>query len=120
MKLDKSTLIAGGIGLVIGYAICYFMNRNKTSITLGADGRPSTMARRKVYKWSGEGKVMTYSKRTSGIWRDTYLTAGEVFSLTGNTENYQGASYSETTITRNVNGSLENVWVLTSSIILIG
>jgi len=120
MKLDKNLLIGGVIGLVVGYTISYFVNRDKTSITFGVDGKPRRMARRKVYKWNGQGKVMTYSKRTSGVWRDTYLSTGETFSLTGNTENYQGASYSETTISRDVNGSLENVWVLTSSIILIG
>ena len=120
MKLDKNLLIGGAIGLVVGYTISYFMNRNTASIKLSADGKPSVSARRKVYKWSGQGKVMTFSKRTSGVWRDTYLSAGETFSLTGNTENYQGASYSETTISRDVNGSLENVWVLSSSVILIG
>ena len=120
MKLDKNTLIVGGIGIAIGYTLCYLINRNKTSITLGVDGRPSVMARRKVYKWNGQGKVMTYSKRTSGIWRDSYVSGGEMFSLTGNTEMYQGAQYSETTITRDVMGSLENVWVMTTSLIQVG
>ena len=120
MKIDKNMLIGGAIGLVVGYAICYFVNRPKASITFGADGRPSVMARRKVYKWNGQGKVMTYSKRTSGIWRDSYVSGGEMFSLTGNTEMYQGAQYSETTITRDVMGSLENLWVMTTSLIQVG
>lgn len=120
MGISKNTLIGAGIGLVVGYALGYFMNRNKASITLSADGKPSVMARRKTYKWSGQGKALTFSKRTSGVWRDSYISANEVFSLTGNTEMYQGMPYSETTITRDVNGSLENVWVMTSSIILIG
>ena len=122
MKLDKNLLIGGAVGLVVGYTICYFMNRNKTSITLGADGRPSVMARRKVYKWNNQGKAYTFSKRTTAVWREAYLMPNEAssFSLTGNTQMYQGLQYSETTITRNVNGDLENVWVLSTSLILIG
>jgi hypothetical protein len=122
MKLDKNTLIVGGIGIAIGYTICYFMNRNKTSISIGVDGKPSRMARRKVYKWNGQGKAYSHSKRTTGLWTEAYLMPNEIasFSLTGNTDNYQGSQYSETTITRNVNGALENVWVLTTSLIQIG
>jgi hypothetical protein len=120
MKLDKNTLIGAGIGIAIGYTLCYFMNRNKASITLGVDGRPSVMARRKVYKWNGQGKLYTFSKRTTGVWRETYLSGGEVFSLTGNVENYQGVQYSETTITRDVMGALENLWVMTTSLIQVG
>jgi hypothetical protein len=122
MKLDKNTLIGAGIGIAIGYTLCYFMKRNTASISLGVDGKPSTMARRKVYKWNSQGKAYTFSKRTTGVWREAYLMPNEAsaFSLTGNTENYQGSQYSETTITRNVNGALENVWVLTTSLIQIG
>jgi hypothetical protein len=120
MKLDKNLLIGGAIGLVVGYTISYFVNRDKTSITFGVDGRPLRMPRRKVYKWNGQGKLYTFSKRTTAVWRETYFVGGETFSLTGNTENYQGQQYSETTITRDVMGALENVWVLTTSLILIG
>jgi len=120
MKIDKNMLIGGAIGLVVGYTISYFINRPKTSITFGADGRPSVMARRKVYKWNGQGKLYTFSKRTTGVWRETYFSGGEVFSLTGNVEMYQGLQYSETTITRNVMGALENVWVLTTGLIQVG
>ncbi len=120
MKIDKNMLIGGAIGLVIGYMLSYFINRPKASITFGVDGRPSTMARRKIYKWNGQGKLYTFSKRTTAVWRETYLVGGDVFSLTGNTENYQGAQYSETTITRDVMGVMENVWVLTTSLLQIG
>ena len=122
MKLDKNTLIVGGIGIAIGYTLCYFMNRNKASISIGVDGRPSVMARRKVYKWNNQGKAYSHSKRTTGLWTEAYLMPNEAsaFSLTGNTDMYQGLQYSETTMTRNVNGALENVWVLTTSLIQIG
>jgi hypothetical protein len=122
MKIDKNLLIGGAIGLVLGYTISYFVNRDKTSITFGVDGRPSRMPRRKVYKWNNQGKAYTFSKRTTAVWRETYLMPEEAsaFSLTGNTEMYQGLQYSETTMTRNVMGALENVWVLTTSLIQIG
>jgi hypothetical protein len=122
MKIDKNLLIGGAIGLVVGYTISYFVNRDKTSITFGVDGRPSVMARRKVYKWNGQGKLYTFSKRTTAVWRETYLTTAEAsaFNITGNTENYQGQQYSETTITRNVMGALENVWILTTGLLQIG
>jgi hypothetical protein len=122
MKIDKNLLIGGAIGLVVGYTISYFVNRDKTSITFGVDGKPRRMPRRKVYKWNGQGKAYSHSKRTSGLWTEAYLMPDEYssFSLTGNTDNYQGLQYSETTMTRNVNGDLENVWVLTTSLTLIG
>jgi hypothetical protein len=40
MKLDKNTLIGAGIGIAIGYTLCYFMKRNTASISLGVDGKP--------------------------------------------------------------------------------
>ena len=122
MKLDKNTLIAGGIGLVIGYALCSLMNRDKTSITFGVDGKPMRMAVRKVYKWNGQGKAYTFSKRTTAVWRETYLMTAEAsaFNITGNTEMYEGLQYSETTITRNVMGAMENVWILTTGLLQIG
>jgi hypothetical protein len=122
MKVDKNMLIGGAIGLVVGYALSYFINRPKTSITFGVDGRPSVMARRKVYKWNGQGKAYTFSKRTTAVWRETYLMPEEAsaFNLTGNTDMYQGQQYSETTMTRMVMGALENVWVLTTSLFQVG
>jgi hypothetical protein len=120
MKIDTKTIIALGIGLVGGYLLCSLINRNKTSISLGADGKPQRMARRKNYKWNGQGKVLTHSKR-SAEWRDSYLEGGEIFNLTGNTDYYNGVQYSETTIQRIGTDNLPvYVWLQTSSLILLG
>ena len=111
-----------GIGLVGGYLLCTLMNRNKTNISIGADGKPSpnVSAVRKKYKWSGQGKVLTHSKRSSE-WRDSYMSGGEIFSLTGNTDFYNGVQYSETTIERMGAYKLPvNVWLQTTSLILQG
>jgi hypothetical protein len=120
MKLEKQTIFYFVGGLLGGYILCRWMASRSTTEFLGADGRPQTMARRKIYKWNGQGKLYTYSKRTSGVWREAYLIGGDVFSLTGNTENYQGTQYSETTITRDVNGALENIWIMTTGLTQIG
>ncbi len=122
MNIDKKTIIALGIGLVGGYLLCTLINRNKTSISLGADGKPTSnvSAVRKKYKWSGQGKVLTHSKRSSE-WRDSYMSGGEIFNLTGNTDFYNGVQYSETTIERMGADNLPvNVWLQTTSLILQG
>jgi hypothetical protein len=122
MNIDKKTIIVFGIGLVGGYLLCTLMNRNKTSISVGADGKPSpnVSAVRKRYKWNGQGKVLTHSKR-SAEWRDSYLEGGEIFRLTGNTDYYNGVQYSETTIQRMGTDNLPvYVWLQTSSLILLG
>ena len=122
MKLEKQSIFYFAGGLLGGYILCRWMASRSTTEFLGADGRPQTMARRLIYKWNSQGKAYTFSKRTTGVWRETYLMPVEAsaFSITGNTEMYQGQQSSETTITRLVNGALENVWVLTTSLFQIG
>jgi len=122
MKLEKQTFYYLAGGLLGGYLLCKFMASRTPVEFLGADGRPQRMARRKVYKWNGQGKAYSHSKRTTGLWTEAYLMPDEAsaFSLTGNTDMYQGQQYSETTMTRVVMGALENVWVLTTSLFQIG
>ena len=121
MKMDKKTIFYFAGGLLGGYLLCRWMASRSTSEFLGADGKPQRMARRSVYKWNGQGKVLTHSKRNPLEWRDTYLMGGELFSLTGNTDFYQGVQYMETTLTRVAPDGLPiNVWIQSGSAILIG
>ena len=120
MNIDKKTLIGFGIGLIGGYLLCSLISGDKTKITLGADGKPQRMARRKNYKWNGQGKVLLHSKRNPMQWRDSYLNSGEIFSLTGSSDTYQGITYIETTASRmDADGMLANVWIQSGSQILV-
>ena len=121
MKLDKQTIFYLAGGLLGGYLLCKYMASRQPVEFLGADGRPQRMARRLTYKWNGQGKLLLHSKRNPLEWRDTYLSGGEVFSLTGNTDVYQGVQYIETSITRIATDGLpSNLWIQSGSALLVG
>jgi hypothetical protein len=121
MKLEKKTIFYLAGGLLGGYLLCRFMASRQPIEFLGADGKPQRMARRLMYKWNSEGKVLLHSKRNPLEWRDTYLSGGDVFSLTGNSSFYQGVQYIETTITRVASdGLLSNLWIQSGSALLVG
>ena len=121
MKLDKQTIFYFAGGLLGGYILCRWMASRSTTEFLGADGRPQRMARRLTYKWNGQGKVLLHSKRNGVEWRDSYMSGNDVFSLTGNSDTYQGVEYIETTISRVANdGLMANVWIQSGSALLVG
>ncbi len=119
--MDKKTIFYFAGGLLAGYLVCRWMSSPAKTEFLGVDGKPQRMARRKNYKWNGQGKVLLHSKRNALVWRDSYLSAGEIFSLTGNIDNYQGVEYMETTISRiDSDGMYSNLWIQSGSAILLG
>lgn len=119
--MDKKTIFYFAGGLLAGYLVCRWMSSPSKTEFLGVDGRPQRMARRLTYKWNGQGKLLLHSKRNPLEWRDSYLMGGEVFSLTGNTDVYQGVQYIETTITRTANDGLpSNLWIQSGSALLVG
>ena len=121
-------------GLVGGYILCKIMlNRTSSPIKtnqlpegaqtvsefLGANGRPARMNKRIYYKWSGAGKAYTHTKRGNNDWNEAYIMGGHLFTITGNTDTYNGENYSETTLTQSINGNPIPIWILSSSLIQV-
>ena len=53
---QKDLLLVGG-GLIAGYVICKMMNRNASSESFSADGKPST-SDATYYRWNGDGNAV--------------------------------------------------------------
>ena len=119
--MDKKTIFYFAGGLLGGYLLCRWMASRSSMQFFGVDGKPQRMTRRLTYKWNSQGKALLHSKRNPLEWRDTYMNMNEYFSLTGNSDVYQGVTYIETTLTRiALDGLPANVWIQSGSAVLVG